>query len=178
MDKKQIVETLFDKKIIKILRLFVNNQDKEYYLREIARITKVPPATTHRIIKQLLTLELIAESKEKYLKTYMANTTNLKMFSGLLEDKTTALKEFSDFIKQVEGVERAILHGEEEKDRASVLLVGENIDQNIIRDKTLELKEAYKFNIIYLILAPTQYEQMSSMGLYRGRKLILYDSRR
>jgi hypothetical protein len=46
MDKKRIVEALFDKKIIKILRLFINNPDKTYYLREISRITKVPPAST------------------------------------------------------------------------------------------------------------------------------------
>lgn len=176
MDKKQIVETLFDKKIIKILRLFVNNKDKTYYLREIARMTKVPPATAHRIIKQLKDLELIVELKDRYLKTYSANSTNLEMFSNLLEDKKSAIKEFSEFIATVEGVTMAILHGEEEKDKASILVVGENLDQTKIRDKTLDIKEKYKFNIIYLILAPTQYEQMLSMGLYRGRKVILYNS--
>lgn len=176
MDKKKVVEALFDKKIIKLLRLFINNSERPYYLREISRITKVPLASTHRIIQQLKELELIIEHKDKYLKTYSANVKNLEMFSGLLEDKKSAIKEFSDFISSVEGVNVVILHGEEEKDKASVLVVGEGVDQILIRDKTNELKEKYKFNIIYLIVTQTQYDQMLSMGLYRGRKVVLFSS--
>lgn len=176
MDRKTVVETLFDKKLIKILRLFVNNPDKEYYLREISRVTKVPLASTHRIIKQIKELDLINEKKDKYLKTYSAIPKNLDLFSNFLEDKKTALKEFSEFISGVVGVSMVIQHGEEEKEKASILVVGEDMDQNAIRDKTNEIKEKYKFNIIYLFLSPAQYEQMSSMGLYKGRKLILYKS--
>jgi len=176
MDKKRVVETLFDKKIIKILRLFINNPDKAYYLREISRMTKVSPASAHRIIAQLKGLELINETKDRYLKTYAADPKNLEMFSGLLEDKKSAIKEFTDFISTVTGVNRVILHGDEERDKASILVVGEGLDQNIIRDKTNDIKERYKFNIIYLILAPSQYDQMLSMGLYRGRKVVLYDA--
>ena len=176
MDKKKIVETLFDKKIIKILRLFINNLEKTYYLREISRITKVPPASTHRILQQLKELELVEETKNRYLKTYSGISQNLELFSSLLEDKKSAMKEFTEFIQTVEGVTLAIQHGEDERDKASVLVVGEGIDQNKIRDKTNDIKERYKFNIIYLILAPMQYEQMLSMGLYRGRKVKLYDA--
>jgi DNA-binding MarR family transcriptional regulator len=176
MDKKKVIESLFDKKIIKILRLFINNPDKTYYLREITRITKVPVTSAHRIIQQLKTLELIEENKDRYLKTYSAITKNLELFSGFLEDKKSALKEFSDFMATIKGVNTVILHGEEEKEKASVLVVGENLDQTIIREKTSEIKEKYKFNIIYLILEPSQYDQMLSMGLYRGRKVILYNS--
>lgn len=176
MDKKQIIETLFDKKIIKLLRLFINNTEKKYYLREISRITKVPPASTHRILKQLLSLELIREDKDRYLKTYTAVEENIKLFSNLLEDKKSAIKEFSEFLSTVSGLSTAILHGEEEKDKASILLVGEELDQTLIREKTNEIKDRYKFNIIYLILAPAQYEQMRSMGLYRGRKVIIYSA--
>ena len=176
MNKKEILESLFDKKIIRILRLFINNSEREYYLREISKITKISLGSTHRIIQQLKRLELINEKKEKYLKTFRANQENLTIFSTLLEDKKSALQEFSEFISNVEGVNMAVLHGEEEKDKASVLIVGENLDQTKIRMKTTELKEKYDFNIIYLILVPTQYEQMLSMGLYRGRKIILYES--
>jgi len=176
MDKKRVIESLFDKKIIKILRLFINNSDRAYYLREIARITKVPPASVHRIIAQLKELELIIETKDKYLKTYVADSKNLEIFSGLLEDKKTAIKEFTEFISSMQGVNMVLLHGEEEKDKASILVVGEGLDQTSIRDKTNDIKDKYRFNIIYLVLAPSQYEQMLSMGLYRGRKIILYSA--
>ena len=176
MDKKKVIETLFDKKIIKILRLFVNNPERQYYLREIARMTKVPPASTHRIIMQLKELELIIEYKDRYLKTYAANEQNLKIFSGFLEDKKSAIQEFAEFIKTIEGVEMALQHGKEERDKVSVLIVGDGIDQIMIRDKTNEIKEKYKFNIIYLLLSPMQYEQMASMGLYPGKKIILWQA--
>ncbi|MFP4567409.1 MAG: helix-turn-helix domain-containing protein [Candidatus Woesearchaeota archaeon] len=176
MDKKKVIETLFDRKIIKILRLFVNNPERQYYLREIARVTKVPPASAHRIILQLKELELIIEYKDRYLKTYVANEQNLTIFSSILEDKKSAIQEFADFIKTVEGVDMAIQHGKEERDKVSVLIVGEGINQNLIRDRTNEIKEKYKFNIIYLLLSPIQYDQMASMGLYPGKKIILWQS--
>jgi DNA-binding transcriptional regulator GbsR (MarR family) len=176
MEKKKVIETLFDKKIIKILRLFINNPEKAYYTREIARITKVPLASVHRVMQQLKALELVKENKDKYLKTFISEKRNLEIFSSLLEDKKTAIKEFAEFLSSVEGVSMAIQHGEEEKDKASILVVGEGIDQTLIRDKTNEIKENYKFNIIYLIVTQIQYDQMLSMGLYRGKKIVLYNS--
>ncbi len=154
----------------------MNNPERQYYLREIARVTKVPPASAHRIILQLKELELIIEYKDRYLKTYVANEQNLTIFSSILEDKKSAIQEFADFIKTVEGVDMAIQHGKEERDKVSVLIVGEGINQNLIRDRTNEIKEKYKFNIIYLLLSPIQYDQMASMGLYPGKKIILWQS--
>ena len=174
MDKKKVIETLFDKKIIKILRLFINNPDKELYLREISKLTKVSPASTYRILKLLKELELVYEEKTKYLKTYFLNRQNAAMFAELLEDKRSALQEFSDFIKGISGVNMVVLHGNEEKDKASILIVGEDIDKESIRLKVLDIKGKYAFNIIHLILGSEQYNQMLSMGLYPGKKVVLF----
>ena len=174
MDKKKVVETLFDKKVIKILRLFINNSENSYYLREISRISKVSPASTYRILSSMKELELIKEIKVKHLKTYKLVKDNAGIFSDLVEDKRTAIQEFTDFVKKIEGVQKIILHGKEEKDKASVLLVGDYIDQEAVRTIVVELKEKYNFNLIYLVLDPMQYEQMSSMGLYPGQKTILF----
>lgn len=174
MDKKKILETLFDPKVIKILKMFINHPVEQYYLREVARITKVPPATTYRILKTMRDLELLNEAKFKHLKTYSLNKENSVMFAELLEDKRSAMVEFTDFVPSVEGIDMVILHGKEEADKASVLIVGRGINQDLIRDKTVGIKEKYKFNIIYLILAPEQYEQMLSMGLYPGKKVMLF----
>jgi len=174
MDKKKILETLFDQKIIKILKMFINHPDEQYYLREIAKITKVPPASTYRILKTMMGLELLNEAKFKHLKTYSLNKENSGMFAELLEDKRSAMVEFTDFIPSVEGIDMVILHGKEEADKASVLIVGRSVNQDNIREKTVEIKEKYKFNIIYLILSPEQYEQMLSMGLYPGKKVMLF----
>lgn len=174
MDKKQVLETLFDKKVIKVLRLFINNPENEYYLREIAKVTKVPPATTFRILGTMKDLELITERRQKHLKTYRLNPENTSMFSSLLEDKQSALQEFTEFIKTQPEVELAVLHGKEEKDKASVLIVGESMNQEAIRLKSVEIREKYGFNIIYLLLSSYQYDQMVNMGLYPGKKVILW----
>ncbi len=174
MDKRKVIEELFDKKVIKILRLFINNSGEEYYLREISRMVKVSPASTHRILASMKTLNIIDERRNKHLKTYVLNKDNAGMFADLLEDKRSAIQEFADFIKDVEGVESCIMHGKEEKDKASILVVGKNIDQEKVRSKTIELKEKYGFNIIFLVLDATQYEQMLQMGLYPGKKTTLY----
>lgn len=175
MDKKEILEKLFDKKMIKVLKLFINNPDEEYYLREIAKMTRVPPATVFRILKTLKDLELISELKVKHLKTYEFNPENSSFLIDLLEDKTSALQEFTQFISGVSGVDMAVLHGKEEKEKASILIIGDNIDGDAIREKIVDIKQKYKFNIIHLVVLPNQYQQMVSMGLYPGRKQTIYD---
>ena len=174
MDKRKVVESLFDPKVIKILRHFINNPGQKYYLREVAKVTKVSPATTYRIIKNMKELELVDEEKIKHLKLYVLNEKNAAPFFELLEDKRSALQEFSEFISSVEGVKLVVLHGKEEKDKASVLIVGLNIVQDSIRQKVVELRQKYAFNLIYLVLDPGQYEQMVSMGLYPGKKVQLF----
>lgn len=175
MDKKKIVENLFDKKVIKILRLFINNSDKRYYLREISRITKVSPASTYRILVSMKEMEILNEYKDKHLKTYALNEENATMFSHLLEDKTTAIEEFVKYVKRAEGVHKIIKHGQEERNKANILIIGLGIDEEEIRKKVVDLKEKYNFSIIFLVLQPEQYEQMNEMGLYPGEKEVLYE---
>jgi DNA-binding MarR family transcriptional regulator len=176
VDKKKVIETLFDPKVIKILRLFINNPQNSYYLREISKLTKVSPATTFRILNTMKALELIKEDKIKHLKIYVLNQENTVIFSELLEDKRSALQEFGEFIRSVAGIELVVLHGKEEKDKASILIVGTQVDQEVIRTKIFELKQKYAFSIIHLVLAPDQYDQMVSMGLYPGKKVVLYSN--
>lgn len=174
MDKKQVLERLFDRKIIKVLRLLINNPNREFYLREIAKLTKVSPATTFRIVKTLKELELIVEKKNKYLKVYSANQINLAMFAELLEDKSAALREFVEFASKLSGVSQIILHGEEDKDKASIIIVGEGTSSELIPPKVIEIKEKYAFSIIHMFLSPQQYSQMSSMGLITGKRVALF----
>ncbi len=176
MDKKLVLEKLFDKKMIKVLRLLINNPGREFYLREMSKITKVSPATTYRIVKTLKELELVQEKKNKYLKLYSANQKNLSIFQDLLEDKSAALKEFVEFVSKMQGVKQVILHGDEEKDKASIIIVGEGSSQEQISSKVVEIKERFAFNIIYMFLSPDQYSQMSSMGLFSGNKVVLFST--
>ncbi len=55
-----------------------------------------------------------------------------------------------------------------------MLIVGADVSQGEVKRICAEIMEQYEFKISSLTLAPEQYEQMSSMGLYPGVKKTLY----
>ena len=59
MESQKIMEGLFDRKILTILKLFLKKKDQQFYLKEISKQTRVPLASTHRILNKLLELEII-----------------------------------------------------------------------------------------------------------------------
>lgn len=73
MEIKELLENLFDEKKLRVMNFFFNNPEEEFYLREITKRTKVPLATTFRIINKLKSLEIIKENKLKKFKLYSLN---------------------------------------------------------------------------------------------------------
>jgi DNA-binding IclR family transcriptional regulator len=73
MESEKLLESLFDKKILNILRLLVKKRDQKFTLQEIAKSTKVPLASCFRILRKLLELEIISMEKTKHLKIYFLN---------------------------------------------------------------------------------------------------------
>ncbi|MBD3209632.1 hypothetical protein GF367_04425 [Candidatus Woesearchaeota archaeon] len=175
MDKKEVMTKLLDEQLLKLLKIFINNPAQEYYLRELAKRARVPPATTYRTIQLFKKLDLIKEHKMKRFKFYSLHEENAAFLADILADRKSAVQEFVDTVKQDPNIEMMVLHGKEERSKANILIIGNNIDQELIRDAALQAKEAYGFNIIHLTLVPDQYNQMSSMGLYPGKKVILYE---
>ena len=164
-----------DQHALKILKLFINNNDQEFYLREIAKRSRVPPATTFRTLQMLLKLELIQEKRVKKFKFYQLHEQNAAFLIDILADRRSAVQAFVEQIKQHPSIEMVVLHGKEERTKANLLIIGNDIDQELVRSAALAAKEQYGFNIIHLTLGPEQYNQMSSMGLYPGKKVILYE---
>ena len=68
METVDVLEQLFDNKILSVLQLFVENENNQYYLREIAKLTKVSPATTYRILNKLVDLNVLEIQEIKTLK--------------------------------------------------------------------------------------------------------------
>lgn len=176
MEPTQLLEELFDKKLISILRFFISTPEEEFYLREISSKTKVPVATTFRIINQLVKLQIIKLHQIKKTKLYSwAKNKNTKFIESiLLEEKKTILEAFIEKIMHQE-ISMIILHGKETKDKSNLLIIGNNLDLNRINTAASEIREKENYNIITLTLAPEQYNQMSSMGLFPEKKTILYE---
>jgi hypothetical protein len=173
---KNIVEEFFDKKTLAILKLFLFDETGQFYMREVAKKAKVPVATTFRIINRLNELEIIEESIIKKTNLYsLSDNKNTKFLLDLLQEKKTAIDEFVEAISRLEGVHMLVRHGEESKDKTNILVIGSGISLQAIKEKVGNIKEKYNFNIIDLVLEPGQFNQMSSMGLFPGKKIILWE---
>ena len=176
MPGKNIIEEFFNKKVLAILKLFLFDETGQFYLREVAKKSKVPVATTFRIIKRLKELEIIEESVIKKTKLYsLSENKNTKLLAGMLEEKKSVIEEFVEAISQLEGLQMIVRHGEESKDKTNIIVIGSNLNTQAIKAKVGEIKEKYNFNIIDLVLEPAQFNQMSSMGLFPGKKIILWE---
>jgi len=176
MDSIKLLEELFDKKTITLLRLFLNNEDKEYYIRELARTTRTPLATSYRILQKLQDLKIIKSTKIKHLKTYqLLRNEHTKYLTTLFEEKKSILQVFIDKISTVEGIFTVMLHGQEEKDKANVVIIGQSIDETQVRAIVVDIKKSYNFNIAHLVLEQAQFTQMAAMGLFPGKKITLFE---
>ena len=175
MENVKILEGLFDNKKLAVLRLFLQNKERQFYLREIAKETKVPIATTFRIIGRLVKLELVSQLKINKFKLYkIAENENIVFLEGFLKEGKRIVQQFADKVKLLSGVEEIILHGDETEEKANILLIGEDVDANELKRICAAIKEQYKFTISSLTLTREQFSQMSNMGLYSGRKKVLF----
>ncbi len=176
MENIELLEELFDNKVIEIINLFLQDREKQFYLREIAKETNVPVTTTHRILQKLVELKIVKIVKVSRFKLYQTEDNEQVMFlSSIIKARKKALQEFIETIKKFKGVNMIILHGEETETKANLLIIGENINAEKVKDIVREIKEKHDFTITYMSLRPAQYDQMSSMGLLPRQKRILFE---
>ena len=61
---------LIDPKVLKILDVFVKNKNEHFHLNKLSKSSGVPLATTFRIVKQLLSLDVIEQVSIHKFKIY------------------------------------------------------------------------------------------------------------
>src|SRR3989338_6621871 len=116
-----ILEELFDKKVLDLIRLFFSEHQKDFYLRELAKETKVSLASTFRIVQRLAKLGLI-EQKDvggKFKVYRLADNENTRFLGQVVKREKQALQVFVTRAKLLEGLNTIYLQGTEEKDRAN-----------------------------------------------------------
>lgn len=173
MEPQEILDNLFDSKILAIIKFFLKNEQGEYYLREIARLTKVSPASTYRILNKLVDMGVLNIREIKTAKLYSLESNKTTEFlKSILE--VDIIQYFVEQASKIEGIEEIILLGTKTKSKVNLLILGSGIDTAEIKLFTGEIKEKYDFTINQMSLARDQYDQMSAMGLYPGEKKVLY----
>ena len=175
MHDENLLENLFDSKSLRILRMFIDDKNNEFYLREISKKSNVPVTSTFRIVAKLKELKLIDQIMVKKFKLYrLAETDNAKFLMKLLREKSRAIEEFVNIAKNIANIEEIILHGKEENKHASLILIGYNIDSGEVKRLSADVKEKYSFTISTLSLGKEQFEQMKGMDLFPRVKKLLY----
>ena len=175
MENIEILEELFDSKIVKVLRHFMANEGQEFYLREIAKLTGTSPATIYRILNKLVKNKILIVSLHKNNKLYkLDENKTTEYLKSVLKLEKRIVELFVDSVKGLPGIESIILHGDEKDNRANILLIGEGINPGEIKLLCAEIKEKYHYSITSLSLTREQFEQMSAMGLYSGKKKVLW----
>ena len=175
MAEQNILDNLMDKSMLKILRTFLDNPAQQFYLRELAKKTRIPTTSTLRILRHLIKQEIIEESRIKRMTLYeLAMNKETEFLAEILSTKKSALNAFIDLISKVPGIDQVLLHGKESPDRASILIIGHSVDAEKVQYAVLDVKQRFKFSILHLLIEPAQFEQMTAMGLYPGKKVLLY----
>jgi len=176
MDEIRVLEELFDNKIIRIIKVFFREPKNQLYLQEVSVKANVSMATCSRILSKLNRLEIVNITMVSRFKLYqLAENNKVKYLSKLFKEDLKIMQKFSEKATKIEGIRTIILHGEEQKDRANVLLIGENINPGEVKALCAKIKETDNFIISSLSLTAEQYAQMSQMGLYAGKKKIIFE---
>ena len=177
MSNETLLAELFDDKLLKVLSLLFLNKQKEFYLQEIADQAKVPIASTYRILHKLGSIGLIELVPVSRFKLYkIADNEKTRQLENIIVGRKTPLEAFLELIKPVSGIREIILHGEESREGADLVLIGDAIDAEKVKFICASIKEDYNFSLTTLNLARDQFEQMKAMNLFPKRKKILYKS--
>jgi len=164
MENLDILEQLFDKKTLDVLRIFYKNDTKEFYIREVSRLTKVPLATSFRIVRKLVKLKLVNEIRLAKFKVYvLSDNENTRFLGQVIKKQKQALQVFVTKIKNLKGLQKILIQGKEEKDRANIILIGNDMPLNEIKQVCLAIKEQLNYIVSPLSVDIEQFEQMKMM---------------
>ena len=170
-----ILKQLFDKKIIRIIDVFLQNKNKQFYLRELGRAADVSPATTYRIVGKLVKSGIVEEIKISKFKVYkIIINEKTKGLTKLLKEEVNSLEIFVEKAKELEGIDSIILHGKKTSKSANILIIGNDNVSKKAEAIVKEIKQKHDFNIDFLILSEQQFRQMTKLGVYSGDKKTLW----
>ncbi len=171
----RILERLFDRKRLAILRLFLSDKDREFNLSEVVKQTGVPVATVSRILRKFAELGLLEVSRIRHLRLYMLAENNaVRFLERFLKEEKHILDHAVAKLSEIPQIDLIILHGRTRKDWANLFLIGNSIDNNMVKPIIAKIKDEFRFTISPLTITQEQFEQMTSMGLYSGEKRVLY----
>lgn len=169
MSQQEVFSSLIDPKKAAVLRFLIQSPEA-VTLKEIAEGSSVPMATSFRLVNDFVKLGLVSKNTWKTSKSYLfIHNTRTGFLKDLLIKEINGAQEFAHLVSEVTEIQQIIVHGEGGQNKANVLVIGHNIPEEPLVAAQENLKRQ-GFQLSHVSLTPTQYHQMSAMGLYQGKK--------
>lgn len=170
----------------KLLSLFFENENKEYYLREMARITGVPATNIRRELKKLEEDRFFVTNKIGNLLFYKLNKKHplFKELKKILSQEIGIEFELRTLFKSFKNIDSAFIYGsyasgKNRSDSDIDLMVVGSPNKEKIEDKISELERRYQREINYQILASETFNKKKKqknsfiMEILKKDKIIL-----
>lgn len=167
-----MLEKILGKKSqIKILRLLIHNENQEYYLDEIARLTGVSCGTIYPALKELLETRIIIQRKIGRSPLYKINKSHL-LFQKIKElidfEKKSLISVAEEFVSSLpkKTVTAVILFGSvargkfTEKSDIDILLIYKNKKEGGKVEKIIDiLLDKYDVHVVPLFLTNKEVQE-------------------
>lgn len=161
---KNILEKLFGSKTrLKILGLFVKNQNSSFYVREITRKLQERINSVRRELENLTKIGLLKTYDQGQKKYYKLNPdcNIIEELTALILKASIVPKELvAEEIKKIEGIELAALSGifTRSNSKVDILIVGDNIAKNKLVKIINELEKQQGQELNYTMMSKKEYD--------------------
>ena len=165
-----ILARLFDEKILKILKEVQG--EKIMQIREVARSTKLPPSTVHRIFQRLEKIGLLHKENIGTVHIYKVNQTS--EIYNLIEriiPRQLPLDIFMSQLKSYPIDEILLIHSQEEM--SNLVIIGD-IKAETVQNLTDNIKKDFNHSIRTLVLSKVQYNNLEALNMKPTYQKILY----
>lgn len=166
----EILEKLFHSKAeVKIIRLFLNNEEEKYLLSEIAEKTKTDTATIRKEMANLEKAGFVAVAK-KNQKTYYNLNIRFVFLDELKRLFFKATPSSSDKIKsrieKIGNLKLVLISGaliNSDKGRVDILIVGDTINRSKLLDFLSDLESEVGRGLRYVYMNNDEYKYRKNM---------------
>ena len=167
----EILVDLVDEKILRILELFAKNSNKSFYLKQIADQTGVSLTSVFRILKLLVDKRYIDEKVYGPQKLYtLSSTKKGKALLEIFSVKTNVIELLIAELSKIPGIDKIFLYGKQKQDSANIIIIGDALDISAIDSIVTKIKQEHNFDIKYITLSHSQFEQMTKIGMYSEQR--------
>ena len=159
---------------VKLLKLFLLNPEKQYYVRELTRLLGEQINSIRRELDNLAVIDLVEHEVKNQKKFFKANADSLyfdELQALFLKSHLALEKDLVHGIKELDGIRYLLLGGiftENEDARTDILCVGK-IDQKQFRMLVKRFRKEFPRDLNYTLMSEEEFsyrKEISDKFLY------------